>query len=146
MSALNRNRRILWAFVFVASWLLAIFVYFRGCDWFAAKMLNWFSVRSRHDAFEGVRKEISIQFLIVDTIWCAIGIAASLRNRIDVATILLIGPGWIAASLMIHDWNDPAWFTVLASSMIAWFVSIVVAVVWWRFHSRFHPSDVVSSP
>src|SRR3954471_11993069 len=108
MSALNRNCRILWAFVFVGSWLLAIFVYVRGCDWFAAKMLNWFDVRSRPDTFDGVRRSISDQFMAIHSVWCAIGVAASFRKQTDVATILLIAPAWMTVWIMIEDWNDPA--------------------------------------
>jgi hypothetical protein len=142
MGVINRHRRICWVLFFASSWLLSIFIGVQGEKRITEFVGSWFGIRSRPDAFDGVRNGAGILFLMIHTLWCALGIAASLKNRTDVATILVIGPAWMAAGLMIQDWNDPAWFIVLSVSAIAWFVSIVVAAVSWRFH----PNEVSPLP
>jgi hypothetical protein len=136
MGVINRNRRIYWVLFFVSSWLLSILIGVQGEKRITEFFGAWFGVRSRVDAFDGVRNGVGIIFLMIHTLWCALGIAASLKIRMAVATILLIGPAWMAAGLLVQDWDDPAWFIVLSVSTVAWLVSMVVAVIWWRFHSN----------
>ena len=122
-----------WLFVtfFIFAWSLAIFVCAQGCEWFESKMLAWFGIRSLRDAFDFVKK-YAFLFLILHTVWCSLGIAASLQGRRDVVIVLLTAPMWMIVLGMMDDFlHDPNWSAALAVQEIVWFVVVIVAGVYW---------------
>lgn len=94
-------------------------------------MRNTFSDVARRDAFDGVNR-IWFVFVVHVAVWCSIT-AVFVWVRAEKYIIpLLVGPfGLLAVYLSIEGYSDPAWFTLLALSCIAMFVSGVVTVVWF---------------
>jgi hypothetical protein len=126
----NRMTRWLLAAFFVFAWMLAIFVCAKGSQWFASQMLSWFGIRSLRDAFEHVQS-FGFGFLLLHTVWCGLGVAASLQGRRDVVILLCSAPMWMGVFFVIEGLHDPDWSAALAVQMIVWFVVVVVVGIYW---------------
>ena len=85
---------------------------------------------ARRDAFNGVNR-IWFVFVLLTAVWCMTSTVLVWMKAEKFLISLLAGPfGLLTVYFSIEGFSDPAWFTLLALSSIAMFVSIVVTVGW----------------